>query len=212
MVTSQVNFYVLDPTGAVVVSSGPGTGQDDNTATQAPLQDFTVPAIGDYTVVMKVIKGPSPTHVEFMQFGQQSDNDLIVNQQFRAAGGTYYPTTAGHNSASATIGVGAVPWWAPSPFLGQTPVRSEPFSSSGPSIIVRNPDGSLLTTAQTVQNPDDHRARWRQHLVLRRRPASTPATRRSRASRQPRPTCRKTSPASSARLLPPPTPRPSRPS
>ena len=42
----------------------------------------------------------------------------------------------------------------PRPYLGQNPLASEPFSSSGPSIIVRNPDGTLMTDRPvTVQNP-----------------------------------------------------------
>ena len=148
VVTSQVNFYVLDSTGAIVAS-----GTNDNTATQEPIQMLTVPSTGNYFVAIQVIKGPNPGHVEFMQFGQQSINDLIVPQTFGSAGGTFYPTTAGHNSAAATIGVGAVPWWAPAPYLSQSPLLSEPFSSAGPSITVRNPDGSLMTNPVTVQNP-----------------------------------------------------------
>ena len=44
---------------------------------------------------------------------------------------TYYPSSFGHATAADTIGVGATPWWAPSPYLGQNPLANEPFSSSG---------------------------------------------------------------------------------
>ena len=63
---------------------------------------------------------------------------MIVSQQYGTAGGTYYPTSVGHNAPANTIGVGAVPWWSPAPFLGQNPLASEPFSSSGPEIQVFN--------------------------------------------------------------------------
>ena len=147
-VTSQLNFYVLDADGNIVNPAGQGV--DDNTATQEPIQGVIIPDAGSYTVAIQVVKGPDPGHVQFLQFG---NNDLIVSQQFGSAGGTFYPSTAGHNSAQNTIGVGATPWWSPAPFLNQTPLGSEPFSSHGPSIIVRNPDGSPKAAPVTVLNP-----------------------------------------------------------
>ena len=150
-VTSQVNFYILDSNGAIVNPTGQGT--NDNTATQEPWQAVTIPDAGSYTVAIQVVSGADPGHVEFIQFSQQGSTDLTVSQQFGAAGGTYYPTTAGHNAAQNTIGVGATPWWSPSPFLNQNPLASEQFSSTGPSIIVRNPDGSLMSSPVKVLNP-----------------------------------------------------------
>ncbi|MDR3620298.1 MAG: S8 family serine peptidase, partial [Paludisphaera borealis] len=146
VVTSQVNFYILDSTGAIVTT---GQGTNDNTATQQPMQVVTIPNAGTFTVVMQVVKGPDPGHVEFTTW----DNPVIVSRQFGAAGGTYYPTTYGHSAAQNTIGVGATPWWAPAPFLSQNPLANEPFSSAGPTIIVRNPDGSLKSSPVTVLNP-----------------------------------------------------------
>ncbi len=148
VVTSQVNFYVLDSTGAIVAS-----GTNDNTATQEPIQVVTVPTAGSYTVAIQVIKGPNPGHVEFMQFGQQSTNDMIVSQQFGSAGGTFLSHHGrpqlgpGYDRrwCSALVGAGSL--------SGQNPLQSEPFSSAGPAIIVRNPDGSLMTNPVTVQNP-----------------------------------------------------------
>ena len=146
--TSQVNFYVLDGAGNIIAS-----GTNNNVATQEPQQFVTVPTTGSYFVAIQVVSGPNPGHVEFAQFGQQSTNDLIVSQQFGTAGGTYYPTSFGHNAAANTIGVGAVPWWSPTPFLGQNPLASEPFSSSGPEIQVFNASGTALSSPLTVQNP-----------------------------------------------------------
>ena len=64
------------------------------------------------------------------------------------------PASYGHATAADTIGVGATPWWAPAPYLGQNPLANEPFSSSGPALYVFNPDGTPLTTGPTtVENP-----------------------------------------------------------
>ena len=83
------------------------------------------------------------THVEYNQFTQYSTNDVIVSQQFGTAGGTYYPTSIGHNPQANTIGVGAVPWWSPTPYLGQNPLASEPLASwYGPSIQVFDANGN----------------------------------------------------------------------
>src|SRR5262249_59071109 len=77
-----------------------------------------------------------------------------VSQQFGSAGGTSYPTGYGHSAQANTIGIGAVPWWASTPFLGTSPLKSEPFSSSGPSLTVLNPNGTpILGTPTPTQNP-----------------------------------------------------------
>ncbi len=149
--TSQVNFYVVDANGNLV--TGVTGGTDNNVALHEPQQFVTIPSTGNYFVAMRLVSGPNPGHVEFLQFGQQSTNDLIVSQQFGTAGGTSYPTSFGHNAAANTIGVGAVPWWSPTPFLGQNPLASEPFSSSGPSIQVMDANGTPLSSPLTVQNP-----------------------------------------------------------
>src|SRR5271157_2394160 len=146
--TSRLNFYVLDGSGNIIAS-----GTDDNVAMQEPQQFVQVPSTGNYFVAIQVVSGPNPGHVEFVQFGQQSTNDLIVSQQFGAAGGTYYPTSFGHNASANNIGVAAVPWWSPTPFLGQNPLASEPYSSSGPEIQVLNADGTALSSPLTIQNP-----------------------------------------------------------
>ena len=98
------------------------------------------------------------------------------------------------------------------PYLGQTRCAPSRSARPGPSIIVRNPDGSLLTPAQTVQNPTVTAPGRRQHLVLRA------GRHRHQQPSVPRPagdlhrTSRRTCPASSAPRRRPPTPRPWRPS
>ncbi|MGZ3470762.1 MAG: S8 family serine peptidase, partial [Isosphaeraceae bacterium] len=146
--SSQINFYVLNAVGTVIAS-----GVNNITATSDPQQLVTVPSTGSYYVAIQLVSGPNPGHVEFTQFGQVSADDLIVSQQYGTAGGTYYPTSVGHNAAANNIGVGAVPWWSPTPFLGQNPLASEPFSSSGPEIQVFNADAAALSSPLTVQNP-----------------------------------------------------------
>ncbi len=56
--TSEVDFYVLDSTGAVVASS-----TNNNVATRNPEQMVSITAPGNYTVVIKVASGPNPGHV-----------------------------------------------------------------------------------------------------------------------------------------------------
>ncbi len=114
---------------------------------------LTTPAAGQYFVAMQLVSGPAPGHVEF--YDADDTNELTVNTEatFGSAGGTYYPTSAGHETAINTIGVGATPWWAPAPFLGQNPLGSEPFSSDGPGLYVLNPDGSAMTTPVVSMNP-----------------------------------------------------------
>ena len=125
--SSQINFYVLNAAGTVIAS-----GVNNITATSDPQQLVTVPSTGSYFVAIQLVSGPNPGHVEFVQYGQVSTNDLVVSQQYGSAGGTYYPTSVGHNASASTIGVGAVPWWSPALFLGQNPLASEPFSWSAP--------------------------------------------------------------------------------
>ncbi len=140
-VTSNVNFYVLDGQGNVVVGAN---AQNNNVAIQQPLQEVVVPSAGTYYVAIQVVSGPNPQHVEFVS---QNDNNLslTVSTQFGSAGSTSYPTSYGHKTDPNTISVGATPWWAPAPYLGQNPLGSEPFSSSGPALHDLNPDGTPMS-------------------------------------------------------------------
>ncbi|MFI5457180.1 MAG: Ig-like domain-containing protein [Isosphaerales bacterium] len=150
VVSSNVNIYILDGNGNVVV--GPGMNQN-NVAMQQPWQFVGIPSNGTYYVVIQVVSGPNPGHVEFMGFND-SNGVFNVDQTYGSAGGTSYPSTFGHQAAANTIGVGATPWWAPSPYLGQNPLANEPFSSSGgPSLTVFDPTGVPLASPVPVQNP-----------------------------------------------------------
>ena len=150
MVTSNVNIYIIDATtGAIVVGAN---ANSNNVATQEPLQIITIPNAGSYFVAIQVVSGPNPGHVEFINGNENVD--FLPSQEYGSAGGTYYPGTYGHAAGANTIGVGATPWWAPTPYLGQNPLANEPFSSQGPAIFVFNSDGSPLSTGATlVQNP-----------------------------------------------------------
>ena len=148
-VTSEVDIFILDASGNVVASS-----TNNNIATHAPIQQLVIPTAGSYTVAIQVVNGPDPGHVEFIRSGNAAvDNALQVSKQFGSAGGTYYPSSVGHNAGENTIGVGAVPWWASTPFLGTNPLLNEPYSSPGPNLTVRNVDGSLRSTPTLVLNP-----------------------------------------------------------
>jgi hypothetical protein len=144
-VTSNLDVFVLDSAGNVVAS-----GTTDNVATQAPFEFVSGLATGSYTVAVQVVSGSAPGHIEMVEW----DGSVSFSKQFGSAGGTAYPTSYGHATAINTIGVGATPWWAPAPYLGQNPLGSEPFSSFGPAVYVLNPDGTPLSGgARTVQNP-----------------------------------------------------------
>lgn len=144
-VTSDMSFYVYNSTGTIVAS-----GTDDNVATQQPYQAVTVPNPGTYYVAIKLVSGTAPGHVEFV--GTQDAGALTVSLQYGSAGATYYPSSEGHETAAATIGVGATPWWAPSPFVGQTPLANEGSSSTGPGLIDLSPKGTPIASL-LVQNP-----------------------------------------------------------
>ena len=147
--SSEVDFYVLDSSGNVAFSS-----TNNNVMTGIPEQDVAITAPGNYTVVIEVVSGPNPGHVEFVNPDENAN--VTVSQQFgtgAAAGNTFYPTSIGHHVTANNIGVGAVPWWAAPPYLNQQPLASEPYSSFGPGITALNPDGSALAAPVTVLSP-----------------------------------------------------------
>jgi hypothetical protein len=148
-VTSQVDFYVIDAnTGNVVF----GAAQNSNTiATQQPYQEVVIPSAGSYYVAIQVVSGSNPGHVEFVSFND-TNTAVTVSQTYGSAGGTSYPSSYGHHTAVSNIGVAAVPWWAPSPYLGETPLLSEPYSSSGPGLKDLSIQGTPITPV-TVDNP-----------------------------------------------------------
>ena len=146
---TSISTSSTPPPATVVVGAA---GNNNNVAMQEPLQDVTIPDAGSYYVAIQVVSGANPGHVEFLNFNENVD--LVVSPQYGSAGGTYYPTSFGHHTAAATIGVGATPWSAPSPYLGQNPLANEPFSSDGPAIYVFNANGTPISTGPTeVLNP-----------------------------------------------------------
>ncbi len=149
-VTSDVDIYVINnATGAVVFSAAQNS---DNVATQEPEQFVTIPTAGSYLIAVQVVSGANPGHIEIV--GNNDTNAaLSISQTFGTAGSTSYPSSYGHSANPDTIGVGATPWWAPAPFLGQNPLANEPFSSSGPALFDLNPDGTPMATPQNIQNP-----------------------------------------------------------
>ncbi len=150
VVTSNVDIYIIDAaTGNIVVGAN---ANNNNVAMQEPLQIITIPNAGSYFVAIQVISGPNPGHVEF--FNLNENVDAVPSEQYAAAGGTYYPSSVGHHTGVNNIGVGATPWWAPAPYLGQNPLANEPFSSQGPGIYVFSPNGTALASGPIVsQNP-----------------------------------------------------------
>ena len=150
-VTSNVDIFIINAsTGAVL--TGATLANNNNVAIQEPWQDITVPTAGSYYVAIQVVSGPNPGHVEFVSSNDNSLS-LTVSQTYGSAGGTYYPTTYGHAAAAATIGVGAVPWWAPAPYLDQNPLASEGYSSAGPELTVFSPSGTSLSSPVLTMNP-----------------------------------------------------------
>ena len=91
-VTSDLDFYVLDSNGNVVTSS-----TSNNLTTHQPLEAVTIPNAGTYSFVIVVKSGADPGHVEFQAFTQQLAGQFAVTNQFGSAGGTYYPSSSGHN-------------------------------------------------------------------------------------------------------------------
>ena len=146
-VTSNVEIIVLDAAGNIVQQAN-----NNNVASQMPEQFTGNLAPGLYNVVIKVDSGPNPGHVVFREFGT---GGFSVDHKFGSAGGTFYPSTGGHNAGATTISVGAVPFWA-TPAYVHTPAlnTNEPFSSFGPVLTVFNPDGSALASPALLLKPD----------------------------------------------------------
>src|SRR5207237_982452 len=129
----------------------------NNIATQQPFEfvdlSTTTPNT-TYFVAIRVVSGPDPAHVQFREW---FENVLgSVSQQFGSAGGTFYNTTYGHSASSSAIVVGAIPWWGTNPANSPPvpPVRSEPFSSAGPSLIEFDSLGNPLPSPQLRQTPN----------------------------------------------------------
>ena len=150
-VTSNVEIDILDATGTVVAQ-----GNANNVAMQQPTQITGKLPAGLYTVAIKVDSGPAPGHVVFYATG---DGGFSVDNKYGSAGGTFYPSTTGHNSGAETISVGAVPFWGTpnyvhTPAAGNPALTNEPFSSTGPVLKVFAPDGTPLSAPTLLLKPD----------------------------------------------------------
>ncbi len=145
---SQLDFYVLDASNGNVVAEGNANAL----ATGQPMQIVAVPNAGNYTVAIQLVSGPAPGNIEFI--GTDENDTITVNTTAGNNAGVSYPSTYGHSAQANTIGVAAIPWWATTPFVGQTPLKNEPFSAPGPALTVRDVDGNLLSTPVTTDNPE----------------------------------------------------------
>ena len=147
------------------------------------LADRQIPTAGSYFVAIQVVSGPNPGHVEFV--GVNDTNvALTISQQFGSAGGTYYPTSFGHETDADTIGVGATPWWAPAP------TWPEPAGQRAVQLVRARRSTSSTRTGTAIdrrRRPRTRRSRPRTAATRRssrRARSSTPPTLRSRASRR----------------------------
>ena len=145
-VTSDVDIYLLDATGATIVAAG----NSNNIATQQPLEIFGV-APGDYTVAIKIESGPDVGRVRF-QGGQNTG--ITVSPQYGTAGGAAFVSTYGHPTVAEGIGVGAVAWFDAPPTNPAGTISSETFSAFGPANIVFNADGTRKALIETRSKPD----------------------------------------------------------
>ncbi|MDB5349012.1 MAG: hypothetical protein JWN86_259 [Planctomycetota bacterium] len=146
-VTSDVDIYILDANGTVVAS-----GVSNNIATNQPYESLNIPNAGNFSMAIVVKAGsPDPGRVAVYSFF----SDVDFSHKFGNAGGINYPTTFGHPTADAAIGVGAVPWFSTPAFPNSqvSPTPSESFTSYGPSVKVYNADGSLKPAVEFQQTP-----------------------------------------------------------
>jgi hypothetical protein len=144
-VVSDVDFLVLDANGNNVLVGG----NNNNIATQQPLEVGIVTAAGDYTLAAVVRQGPDPSLVRWRIFGSDVDFNL---QTFA---GMTYPTTAGHNASADAFSTGAVAFFNAPPFSTTLPVRNNDFSSHGPVSIVFDPQGNRILGGPIVLNKPD---------------------------------------------------------
>ena len=149
-------------TGTIVAS-----GTNNNIATQEPLQFVTNIPAGSYFVAIQVVNGPDPGTVEFVQFGDSRQRRSSPGSSARPAAPTIRPRSAttplgdDRRRRRALVGAASLPAartrWPPS----RSARRARRSRSSTPT-------ATPLTSAGARPEPDDHRPRRRQHLVLRR--------------------------------------------
>ncbi len=144
-VVSNVHIFILDANNNVVAS-----GTNNTIATQSPIQITGELQPGLYKVAIQVVSGPAPSHVAFFDAG---DGGFAVDHQYGSAGGTTYPTIYGHPAAEGAIAVGATPWFNDPPYYSAATYYNEPYSDTGPNLLVFNPDGTRLAQPETLLTP-----------------------------------------------------------
>ncbi len=150
-VTSNLEFDLISSAGNVIAQTTSNTfaqGEPVAAFLGADGGLLNIPA-GQYSVAVRVLSGSDPGHIFMYTFG----GDVGFDQHFGSAGGTYYPTTFGHNAAPNGISVGAVPFWGTTPFESNAVTVNEPYSSFGPVLNEFNLDGSAKTPT-LLQKPD----------------------------------------------------------
>ena len=145
-VNADLNVYLYAPDGREIVFAG----ADNAFATGQPIQQFIV-LPGTYQVEIRAVNTPVadlPGHYEFTI--DTDDGDAISYTQYPGL----QTSVVGHSAFSEGISVGAVDYANSPAFSSLTPVPTEPFSSAGPAVQVRDANGNLLPTPVTVDVPE----------------------------------------------------------
>ena len=182
VVTSQVNFYVLDAGTATIVGLGHQRQHRDPGA--APDRDGP-----DHRQLLRGRSrwstGPTPATSSSSSSASRHRPDRLAAVRLGGRARPI-PTRTATTPAPNTIGVGATPWWAPAPYLGQNPLQVRAVQLVRP--VDHRPQPRRLAAVDPADGPESRRSRH-PTAATRRSSAglhrSTPATRRSRASRRP---------------------------
>ncbi len=151
-VTANVVLDAWDSNGNQILSAA---NNNNAVATQTPQQLFDVQP-GTYTIAIQTTTAATPGEIRFQQIG-----DGGINFTFPAStqgAGVSHPTSVGHSATFGMLGTGAVPWFGTGPYVSQDvagapPNTNEPYSSTGPTLLFFNPDGSRMAAPQTVLQP-----------------------------------------------------------
>jgi Subtilase family len=136
-VTTDYDIYVFSANGNTLVASS----DDDNVATDQPVELVTIPQAGTYQIVFaRADSGagaPTAKTLRYVNFGE------VIGGEYQPF---YTPVTYGHNSAAGAVGTAAVAWY-------QSYIP-EYFSSPGPSLIHFDADGNRLAEVEVREKPD----------------------------------------------------------
>ncbi len=146
-VTTNLDFYLLSYNASTGVYTTRARSTTNNVANQTPESLFgyqntltgTNATTQFYLVVRNTNGGPTVGRIKFID--EYGDSGVTYNNYF-----TYSSTIVGHAAAASAMGVGA------SPFFDQT--NPEDFSSTGPSTILFNADGTRKSTPEVRAKPD----------------------------------------------------------